>query len=130
MNIIKPFLSLSIILFSLHAAGENRTDKLQTYVLETPYEVRDIQVPETARRPKNVILMIGDGMSLMHVYTAWAANRGALYITDSHPHVGLAKALCVDRLITDSGAGGTFLATGKMTRYHSIGVDAEGQPVP
>ena len=34
MNIIKPFLSLSIILFSLHAAGENRTDKLQTYVLE------------------------------------------------------------------------------------------------
>ena len=78
MNIIKPFLSLSIILFSLHAAGENRTDKLQTYVLETPYEVRDIQVPETARRPKNVILMIGDGMSLMHVYTAWAANRGAL----------------------------------------------------
>ena len=130
MNIIKPFLSLSIILFSLHAAGENRTDKLQTYVLETPYEVQDIQVPETARRPKNVILMIGDGMSLMHVYTAWAANRGALYITDSHPHVGLAKALCVDRLITDSGAGGTFLATGKMTRYHSIGVDAEGQPVP
>ena len=70
MNFLKSFLTLPIILFSLQAAGENRTDKLQTYVLETPYEVKDIQVPETARRPKNVILMIGDGMSLMHVSTA------------------------------------------------------------
>lgn len=130
MKPLKSLLTLSIVLFCFNANADTRTDKLQTYVLETPYEVKDIQVPETARRPKNVILMIGDGMSLMHVYTAWAANRGALYITDCHPHVGLAKTLCADKLITDSGAGGTFLATGKMTRYHSIGVDAEGRPAP
>lgn len=130
MKPLKSLLTLSIVLFCFNANADTRTDKLQTYVLETPYEVKDIQVPETARRPKNVILMIGDGMSLMHVYTAWVANRGALYITDCHPHVGLAKTLCADKLITDSGAGGTFLATGKMTRYHSIGVDAEGRPAP
>lgn len=123
-------LTLALSASALTAFAGDRTDKLQTYVLDNPYEVTPVTVPETAKRPKNIILMIGDGMSLMHVYTAWTANRGKLFLTESHPHVGLAKTLCANRLITDSGAGGTYLATGAMTRYHSVGVDAEGRPVP
>lgn len=73
--------------------------------------------------------MIGDGMSLMHMYSAWTANRGKLYL-DNCQTVGLSKTYCADRLITDSGAGGTALATGKKTNYHYVGVDVDGNPLP
>lgn len=52
--------------------------------------------------------MIGDGMSLMHVYSAWTANRGKLFL-DNCQAVGLSKTYCADKLITDSGAGGQLL---------------------
>jgi len=77
---------------------------------------------------KNVVLMIGDGMSLMTMYSTWVANRGKLNIENCRS-VGLAKTYCYDRLITDSGASGTALATGHKTRYHSVGVDPEGKPL-
>lgn len=73
--------------------------------------------------------MIGDGMSLMHIYTAWTCNRGALWL-DNAQHIGLSKTPCANRLITDSGAGGTALACGVKTLYHAVGVDTQGKPVP
>lgn len=73
--------------------------------------------------------MIGDGMSLMHVYSAWTANRGKLFL-DNCQVVGLSKTYCADKLITDSGAGGTAMAVGQKTNYHSVGVDTLGRPVP
>jgi alkaline phosphatase len=73
--------------------------------------------------------MIGDGMSLLHVYSAWTANRGKLYLDNSQA-VGLSKTYCVDKLITDSGAGGTAIATGQKTKYHYVGVDPQGNELP
>ena len=70
--------------------------------------------------------MIGDGMSLMHMYSAWTANRGKLWL-DNSQYTGLSKTYCANRLITDSGAGGTALATGHKTNYHMVGVDPEGK---
>lgn len=72
--------------------------------------------------------MIGDGMSLMHMYSAWTANRGKLWL-DNSQYTGLSKTYCANRLITDSGAGGTALATGHKTNYHMVGVDPEGKPL-
>lgn len=110
------------------SAQNSRTDKVQTYVMKNPYEVEKIEAPK-GKKVKNVILMIGDGMSLMHVYSAWTANHGKLYL-ENCPVVGLSKTYCANKLITDSGAGGTAMAIGKKTNYHSVGVDAEGQPQP
>lgn len=107
--------------------GQNRLDKKQTYVLNTPYDVVKVTPPQ-GNKVKNVILMIGDGMSLMDVYAAWTANRGKLNL-DNCQTVGLSKTYCTDKLITDSGAGGTALATGHKTKYHSVGVDPEGNPL-
>lgn len=107
--------------------AQSRRDKEQTYVLEKPYEVTKI-VPPAGKKIKNVILMIGDGMSLMHMYSAWTANRGKLWLDNSQT-TGLSKTYCADKLITDSGAGGTALATGHKTTYHSVGVDPEGKPL-
>lgn len=111
------------------ATAQERRDKEQTYVLETPYEVEKIAQP-AGKRVKNVILMIGDGMSLMHVYSAWTANRGKLFLTDNCQAVGLSKTYCANRLITDSGAGGTAMAIGQKANYHSVGVDTLGNPQP
>lgn len=121
---------LAVLVIALLPAGafaQSRRDKEQTYVLEQPYEVTKITPPQ-GKKIKNVILMIGDGMSLMHVYSAWTANRGKLYL-DNCQAVGLSKTYCVDKLITDSGAGGTALATGHKTNYHAVGVDTEGRPL-
>ena len=43
--------------------------------------------------------------------------------------MGLSKTYCANKLITDSGAGGTAIATGQKTNYHSVGVDVEGRPL-
>lgn len=97
-----------------------------TYIMPEPYEVHKI-VPPKGDKVKNVILMIGDGMSLSHIASAWSANHGKLFVENAEV-TGLSKTYCLDKLITDSGAGGTALASGKKTNYHSVGVDSEGHP--
>lgn len=120
---------LVLNLMSGTLSAQERRDKEQTYVMEHPYEVTKITPPQ-GKKVKNVILMIGDGMSLMHVYSAWTANRGKLFLTDNCQTIGLSKTYCANRLITDSGAGGTAMAIGKKTNYHAVGVDAQGNPQP
>ena len=119
---------LLVFAFFLSATGitaQSRRDVEQTYILNQPYETVKVKAPK-GKKIKNVILMIGDGMSLMHVYSAWTANRGKLNL-DNSMAVGLSKTYCLDKLITDSGAGGTALATGQKTIYHAVGVDAKGK---
>lgn len=109
--------------------ADNQTkgrDTELTYILDTPYEVTAIEAPK-GNKVKNVILMIGDGMSLCHIQSAWTANRGHLWLENAE-YTGLSKTNCLDKLVTDSGAGGTALASGKKTKYHSVGVDGEGRP--
>lgn len=105
-NILRNFVFMvwAVALLPVNVSAQNRRDKEQTYVLEQPYEVTKI-TPSQGKKIKNVILMIGDGMSLMHVYSAWTANRGKLFL-DNCQAVGLSKTYCADKLITDSGAGG------------------------
>lgn len=98
-----------------------------TYVMENPYEVEEIVAP-TGKKIKNVILMIGDGMSLAHVASAWTANRGHLWL-DNAQTTGLSRTYCLNELITDSGAGGTALASGQKTHYHCVGADSLNNPL-
>lgn len=95
--------------------------------MSRPYAVERIAAPATQGKPKNIILMVGDGMSLATMYTAWTANRGHLNIENCR-YVGLAKTYSANRLITDSAAAGTAFATGRKTRNGSVGVDAGGEP--
>lgn len=119
---------MSVAIVGNGVAQNSRTDKVQTYVMENPYPVEKI-IPPTGTKVKNVILMIGDGMSLMHVYSAWTANRGKLYLENCEA-TGLSKTYCANKLVTDSGAGGTAMAIGQKTNYHSVGVDVNGNPQP
>ena len=130
-NILKLGVVLMVwgsLLPTMQAQEVAREAKLHTYVMENPYDVPEIKAPK-GKKVKNVVLMIGDGMSLMHVYSAWTANRGKLYLDNSQA-VGLSKTYCADKLITDSGAGGTAIATGQKTKYHYVGVDPQGNELP
>lgn len=71
---------------------------------------------------KNVILLIGDGMGLAQSYAAYLANGESLSMY-TMPYTGLSITSCADREVTDSGAGGTAIATGHKANYKAIGLD-------
>lgn len=124
---LRKFLAAAALALCVHSANAQYNMPTQTFTYEHPYAVEKLQAPK-GKKVKNVILMIGDGMSLMHVYTAWAANRGKLWLENAQA-TGLSKTWAVKKLVTDSGSGGTSLATGVKTVYHAVGVDPEGKPL-
>ena len=75
--------------------------------------------------PKNIILMIGDGMSTTQIYARLAA-KGSLHL-EKLKIIGFSKTNST-RFITDSGAGATAWSTGKKTKNGAIGVDSAGAP--
>ena len=126
MNIKKTIIASVAALITTSAAAQFNSPA-QTYVFNKPYKVEKITPPK-GKKVKNVILMIGDGMSLAHMYTAWTANRGQLWLENAQ-YTGLSKTWCTNRLVCDSGSGGTALATGQKTCYHAVGTDPQGNPL-
>ncbi len=124
---LRKIFAAAVLALCVHSANAQYNMPTQTFTYEHPYAVEKLQAPKS-KKVKNVILMIGDGMSLMHVYTAWAANRGKLWLENAQA-TGLSKTWAVKKLVTDSGSGGTSLATGVKTVYHAVGVDPEGKPL-
>lgn len=124
---LRKFFAAAALALCVHSANAQYNMPTQTFTYEHPYAVEKLQAPK-GKKVKNVILMIGDGMSLMHVYTAWAANRGKLWLENAQA-TGLSKTWAVKKLVTDSGSGGTSLATGVKTVYHAVGVDPVGKPL-
>lgn len=80
------------------------------------------------KRPKNIILMVGDGMGVAQLYSAMTANGGHLYI-ENFKNCGFSKTYSSNNYITDSAAGGTAFACGTKTYNGAIGVDANKNPV-
>ena len=124
---LRKIFAAAVLALCVHSANAQYNMPTQTFTYEHPYAVEKLQAPK-GKKVKNVILMIGDGMSLMHVYTAWSANRGKLWLENAQA-TGLSKTWAVKKLVTDSGSGGTSLATGVKTVYHAVGVDPEGKPL-
>lgn len=76
-------------------------------------------------KPKQIILMIGDGMGLTQVYTAMTVKKGKLEMARCS-HTGLMKTNSADDYITDSAAGGTAIASGKKVRNGVLGITPTG----
>ena len=93
------------------------------------YEVQNYIQSTGKKQPKNIILMIGDGMGLAHVYSAMTANGGHLFL-ENFKNIGFSKTYSSNDYITDSGAGGTALAAGVKTYNGAIGVDPDKKPIP
>ncbi len=82
---------------------------------------------EEAQLPKNVILMIGDGMGLTQIQAAMTANGNQLNF-ERFRTVGLSKTSSSDSYITDSAAGATAFSIGKKTYNGAIGVNSDTIP--
>jgi alkaline phosphatase len=78
-------------------------------------------------RPKNIILMIGDGMGLAHIHAAHLAKNEILHM-EQLQEIGMMTTHSYDNGVTDSGAGGTAIATGNKTRNGMIGMTADSLP--
>ncbi len=89
-------------------------------------------IPQNAvnatEKPRNIILMIGDGNGLAQISAARIANQGELSLT-AIKNIGLVNTSSADDQITDSAAGATAMATGVKTNNRAIGVDPNGQSV-
>lgn len=89
----------------------------------TPVQVRE--------RPRNIILVIADGLGFAHL----AAGRAALYgidaeaIWDELPVTGWHRGHPSNGLLTDSATAATALATGHRTRYGFVAKDADNRPL-
>lgn len=79
--------------------------------------------------PKNIILMIGDGMGLSHISTGMYANGNETSL-ERCKHIGLVKTHSKNDLITDSAASATAMSCGEKTHNGVIGLDAKGNTLP
>jgi alkaline phosphatase len=86
------------------------------------------QEPLIELPPKNVILMIGDGMGINQVSAAMFSTDQPLAL-EQFPFVGIQKPYSASSLITDSAAGATAFACGVKTYNGAIGVDNDSMPV-
>jgi alkaline phosphatase len=79
-------------------------------------------------QPRNVILMIGDGMGLVQVNAARIKAVGAegLLYMERMPVVGLIRTHSENSLTTDSAAAGTALAAGVKTHNGKIAMKPGG----
>lgn len=81
-----------------------------------------------SREVERVVLIIGDGMGLSHVHAAITVSGKKLNLERSQ-YIGLVKTYSKSNYTTDSGAGGTAIATGKKAANYSISMDEFGNPL-
>lgn len=94
----------------------------------TPTEI--IQMPTFAegQKPKNIILMIGDGMGLSQISAAIYSSKETL-VFEEFKTIGLQKTHSATNIITDSGASATAMACGVKTYNFAIGLDKDSVAV-
>jgi alkaline phosphatase len=97
---MKRLLVLSIFLFFSIITGQNPT------------------------KPKNIILLIGDGMGIPQVSASVLSMENDPF--KKFKNIGLVNTCSADKLVTDSAAGATAFAAGKRTLNNRLGIDIEG----
>ncbi len=80
------------------------------------------------KHPKNVIFLIGDGMGLAQTHAGMVKSKKPLAL-ESLKHIGLVRTYSANNFTTDSGAGGTALATGVKTKNGMIGMNPDSVAV-
>ena len=78
----------------------------------------------TAKKVKNVILLIGDGMGLSQISAGDLLAHNKFHITQLNS-IGLIRTQAADNFGTDSAAGATAYATGVQTNNRAIGTDSQ-----
>ncbi len=136
---MKKFLSviLSLILiFTFAACGKKNDAEPQGWYTEGEIKITEKQVKSIINgkftTPKNIIVIIGDGMGPNDITLAEEHADGVydfgLVLNQIENH-GLATTHSASDEVTDSAASGTALATGVKTNNGYIGKDTNGNDI-
>jgi len=114
----KYFLALAMGTFLMACKAQ---EQKSTNVPAVPQALKPVAPPAA---PKNIILLIGDGMGTSQIYAGMIGNRNALQL-ERFKHLGFIKTYSFDNIITDSGAGATAFSIGQKTYNNAIGVASD-----
>ncbi len=81
-------------------------------------------------KPKNIIVMIGDGMGANDIILAETNNNGCFefgLVLNQIPNTGYATTHSKNSSVTDSAASATALATGYKTNNGYVGMSSSGE---
>jgi alkaline phosphatase len=131
LKILLFILALCISRTLTYAQDDYKTNipKLtKSYKGTVKYQVNKYIEKSNSKLPKNVILLIGDGMGVSQIFSGMIANGGELYL-NNFTNIGFSLTQSATDFVTDSGAGGTALSCGIKTFNGAIGVDIDSIPV-
>ncbi|XP_031628391.1 membrane-bound alkaline phosphatase-like [Contarinia nasturtii] len=79
------------------------------------------------KKAKNIILFLGDGMSLATVAAArmYLGNENKQLSFEQFSHFGLSKTYCVDKQVADSACSATAYLSGVKANYGTMGLSAK-----
>lgn len=122
----------------------NANERLASYWLEQAQKQLEARLQRAHkagnsdnRLAKNVIMLLGDGLSITTMTAArilkgqHAGQTGEEFqlAVDQFPFSGFSKTYCTDSQTADSACAATACLTGIKTNYGSIGQSAQGTPV-
>lgn len=89
-------------------------------------QIKQVQNKKTA---KNIILFLGDGMSIPTLAATRVYNGGEeeFLSFEKFPHIGMSKTYCVDYQTADSACTATAYLTGVKGNYGTAGVNGKVQ---
>lgn len=120
MKLLILFLTAGLFSFDITAKSKEEVFILGQQETET-YKIEKFN---SSIKPKNIILMIGDGMGLNQVEVSRLGIGGVDYklAIDQLPFRGLVTTFSSNNSITDSAAAATAWATGKKTNNKFLSV--------
>ncbi len=101
-------------------------------VIRSPQSQPRFDLPATPGPPRNVVLIIGDGMGIGHlsvVSTLVYGPSGGLAV-ESAPVIGLVRTWAANDLVTGSAAAASAMATGMKTDRKVISMTPDGNTPP
>ncbi len=102
---------------------------LKNILLSSLIAISAICVAQTEdKQPKNIILLIGDGMGLSEVSAVQFFGESTSNF-EAFNTIGLTKTSSAQQLVTDSAAAATAFACGMKTHNGAVGVDVDDKPL-
>lgn len=85
---------------------------------------KKLEITKEEHEPLSIIFMIGDGMGLPQITTAFYFGEDTPNF-QQFQHIGLIKTSSTSHQVTDSAAGATAFSTGEKTYNRAIGVSKD-----
>lgn len=106
-----------------------KTHKLFTFLIIATALFSTSCCHKKPQTPKNVIVLIGDGMGPAQVYSLILTSQEKTAF-QRFPYSGFSITKSASNEITDSAAGGTAIAIGEKTNNGMVGMSLDSIPVP